>query len=255
MCSSRNLADFLLLKPVRHAALLLEHAETQGIRKKKLPTFQLHPRPVLKSSYFQLGSGVRPAIPRSHDTLHRRAPDVPWQGSCELRARAEHSFRLLSCATRGTSHAGPAAAEPPTNPALFATRVYQIQTLSPVPVTYRVAKAAARECMHSLTSALQLAANLQMLSTDGMEPSRSPTIAGAAASCPRVHVNGDTRSTRAASLHCHVHPVAAGKHIGTKHTARCPGVGAPRHQSLSTGDIPISLRGSYFSFRGIGVRG
>ena len=43
MCSSRNLADFLLLRPVRHTALLLEHAGTQGIRKKELSTFQLHP--------------------------------------------------------------------------------------------------------------------------------------------------------------------------------------------------------------------
>ena len=35
MCSSRNLAYFLLLMPVRHTALLLERAEAQGIRKKK----------------------------------------------------------------------------------------------------------------------------------------------------------------------------------------------------------------------------
>ena len=34
MRSSRNPAYFLLLRSVRHTALLLEHAETQGIRKK-----------------------------------------------------------------------------------------------------------------------------------------------------------------------------------------------------------------------------
>ncbi|CAE7271160.1 unnamed protein product, partial [Symbiodinium microadriaticum] len=107
-------------------------------------------------------------------------PAIPWQGSCALRARAEHSFRLLSCATRGTSDAGPVAAEPPTNPALFATRIYQIQALSPVPVTFRVAKAAARQCIHSLPSALQLAANLQLqeFSVAGAECTLPPPMEG-----------------------------------------------------------------------------
>ena len=111
------------------------------------------------------------------DSVQATLLDMPSEGSCpgspppSLHARAQQSFRLLSHATART----PARPGASIDIDRLSARIWQIQTLSSVPIPYPVARLAAMRNIDSFNNALQHALDLLAFPSPASQSSHWPS--------------------------------------------------------------------------------
>ena len=111
------------------------------------------------------------------DSVQATLLDMPSEGSCpgspppSFHARAQQSFRLLSHATART----PARPGASIDIDRLSARIWQIQTLSSVPIPYPVARLAAMRNIDSFNNALQHALDLLAFPSPASQSSHWPS--------------------------------------------------------------------------------